>query len=128
MFSSVWRVSALAPPATSSNEPGLVPSVPATKMKPPALVACEKARSLPCSATLSFWMSAMELDDTLEGMKLSGVHHVSLNVDDNEKASRFYTEVLGLEVLPRPDFPFKGAWLRAGNQEIHLIEVKDHRV
>lgn len=61
-------------------------------------------------------------------MKLAGVHHVSLNVDDNDKAARFYTDVLGLELLPRPDFGFKGTWLRAGNQEIHLIEVKDHRV
>ena len=61
-------------------------------------------------------------------MKLAGVHHVSLNVDDAEKTGRFYIEVLGLEVLPRPNFPFKGYWLRTGAQEIHLIEVKDHRV
>ena len=61
-------------------------------------------------------------------MKLAGVHHVSLNVDDAEKTGRFYIDVLGLEVLPRPDFPFAGYWLRTGNQEIHLIEVKDHRV
>jgi catechol 2,3-dioxygenase-like lactoylglutathione lyase family enzyme len=73
-------------------------------------------------------MSAMKRDGTIAAMKLAGVHHVSLNVDDNDKAGRFYTEVLGLEVLPRPDFPFKGMWLRAGDQEIHLIEVKDHRV
>lgn len=61
-------------------------------------------------------------------MKLAGVHHVSLNVEDAEKTGRFYIDVLGLEVLPRPDFGFKGYWLRTGNQEIHLIEVKDHRV
>jgi catechol 2,3-dioxygenase-like lactoylglutathione lyase family enzyme len=61
-------------------------------------------------------------------MKLAGVHHVSLNVADAVEAGRFYTEVLGLETLPRPDFPFKGFWLRAGDQEIHLIEVSDHRV
>jgi catechol 2,3-dioxygenase-like lactoylglutathione lyase family enzyme len=61
-------------------------------------------------------------------MKLAGVHHVSLNVEDAEKTGRFYIDVLGLEVLPRPDFPFAGYWLRTGNQEIHLIEVKDHRV
>src|SRR5258705_649539 len=128
MFSSVCRVSALAPPATSSNEPGLVPSVPATKMKPPAFVACENARSLPSSCTFTFWMSAMEGDGTIGAMKLAGVHHVSLNVDDAEKTGRFYIEVLGLEVLPRPNFPFKGYWLRTGAQEIHLIEVKDHRV
>jgi catechol 2,3-dioxygenase-like lactoylglutathione lyase family enzyme len=56
------------------------------------------------------------------------VHHVSLNVDDAEKTGRFYIDVLGLEVLPRPDFPFAGYWLRAGDQEIHLIQVPDHRV
>ena len=61
-------------------------------------------------------------------MKLAGVHHVSLNVDNAEKAARFYIDVLGLEELPRPDLGFPGFWLRTGNQEIHLIEVKDHRV
>jgi len=61
-------------------------------------------------------------------MKLGGVHHVSLNVEDAEKTGRFYIDVLGLEVLPRPDLGFPGYWLRSGNQEIHLIEVKDHRV
>ena len=60
-------------------------------------------------------------------MKLAGVHHVSLNVDDAEKTGRFYIDVLGLEVLPRPDLGFPGYWLRSGNQEIHLIQVRDHR-
>jgi glyoxylase I family protein len=60
-------------------------------------------------------------------MKLSGVHHVSLNVHDAKETGRFYIEVLGLEELPRPNFPFAGYWLKAGDQEIHLIEVTDHR-
>ncbi len=60
-------------------------------------------------------------------MKLNGVHHVSLNVHDTQEVGRFYTKVLGLEELPRPDFGVPGMWLRAGRQEIHLIEVKDHR-
>jgi catechol 2,3-dioxygenase-like lactoylglutathione lyase family enzyme len=60
-------------------------------------------------------------------MKLdSGVHHVSLNVDDVEACTRFYVEVLGLEVLPRPDFGFPGTWLSAGPQQIHLIHADDH--
>lgn len=59
-------------------------------------------------------------------MKHSGVHHVSVNVHDTEEAGRFYTDVLGLEVLPRPDFPFPGLWLECGGQQIHLIEVDDH--
>ena len=60
-------------------------------------------------------------------MKLAGVHHVSLNVDDAEKTGRFYIDVLGLEELPRPNLGFPGYWLRSGNQEIHLIQVNDHR-
>jgi catechol 2,3-dioxygenase-like lactoylglutathione lyase family enzyme len=60
-------------------------------------------------------------------MKLGGVHHVSINVHDADLTGRFYTEVLGLESLPRPDFGFKGHWFRAGAQEIHLIEVADFK-
>lgn len=59
-------------------------------------------------------------------MKLAGVHHVSLNVDDVDTAGRFYQDVLGLEVLPRPDFGFPGLWLRAQDQEVHLIQVENH--
>jgi catechol 2,3-dioxygenase-like lactoylglutathione lyase family enzyme len=60
-------------------------------------------------------------------MKLQGVHHVSLNVRDVEEARRFYVEVLGLEEIPRPAFPFPGAWLRSGGQEIHLIRQEGQR-
>ncbi len=60
-------------------------------------------------------------------MKLdSGVHHVSLNVDDVDACLAFYVDVLGLEVLPRPDFGFPGAWLAAGPQQIHLIQMPEH--
>jgi glyoxylase I family protein len=53
-----------------------------------------------------------------------GVHHVSINVDDVEAAVSFYTGRLGLEVRSdRPDFPFGGAWLDAGGQQVHLIEA-----
>ena len=55
-------------------------------------------------------------------MKIEGVHHVSINVEDVETAKRFYTEVLGLsERADRPDFGFGGAWLNAGDQQVHLI-------
>ena len=58
-------------------------------------------------------------------MQFKGVHHVSLNVTDAAESTRFYTEILGLELLERPDFPFAGAWLAAGGQEIHLLEVDE---
>ena len=61
-------------------------------------------------------------------MKLdSGVHHVSLNIDDLEACMAFYVDLLGLEVLPRPDFGFPGAWLAAGPQQIHLIQMPEHQ-
>ncbi|HVA75409.1 MAG TPA: VOC family protein [Acidimicrobiales bacterium] len=55
-------------------------------------------------------------------MQPLGVHHVSINVEDVDKALMFYTEVLGLTVRDdRPDFGFPGAWLDAGGQQVHLI-------
>jgi catechol 2,3-dioxygenase-like lactoylglutathione lyase family enzyme len=55
-------------------------------------------------------------------MESTGVHHVSINVDDVAAAVRFYTDVLGLtERDDRPDFGFDGAWLNAGAQQLHLI-------
>lgn len=54
-------------------------------------------------------------------MKVTGVQHVALVVTDVDRAVRFYTEVLGCEVVAeRPDFGLPGAWLRAGDQQVHL--------
>ena len=53
-----------------------------------------------------------------------GVHHVSLNVRDTAESVAFYTEALGLTVRDdRPDFPFGGAWLDLGPQQVHLLEI-----
>ena len=51
--------------------------------------------------------------------------HTMLRVGDLERSLRFYTEVLGFEQLERPDFPFDGAWLAVGDQQIHLLEVDE---
>ena len=57
-------------------------------------------------------------------MQPVGLHHVSINVADVPRALGFYVGVLGLaERDDRPDFPFAGAWLDAGGQQIHLIEA-----
>ena len=57
-------------------------------------------------------------------MLVDDIHHVSLNVTDTERSLGFYRDVLGLAVLPRPDFGFGGAWLDAGHgRQIHLIEA-----
>jgi len=59
-----------------------------------------------------------------EAMRPAGLHHVSINVDDVPAARDFYIRVLGLtERADRPAFSFDGAWLDAGNQQVHLIEA-----
>ena len=57
-------------------------------------------------------------------MRTAGLHHVSINVDDVPAARDFYVRVLGLTERPdRPAFSFDGAWLDAGDQQVHLIEA-----
>ena len=53
------------------------------------------------------------------------INHLALSVTDNERATRFYVDVLGMKQLPRPDFGIPGAWLSAGAAMVHLIEVPE---
>jgi catechol 2,3-dioxygenase-like lactoylglutathione lyase family enzyme len=48
--------------------------------------------------------------------------HVNLRVDRLEPAVRFYREVLRLDEIVRNDAEGRGAWLRLGDQEVHLTE------
>jgi catechol 2,3-dioxygenase-like lactoylglutathione lyase family enzyme len=55
---------------------------------------------------------------------MKGIQHCAIVVSDVEQARRFYMDVLGLDEIERPgNFRFSGAWLRAGEDEIHLIEA-----
>lgn len=54
-------------------------------------------------------------------MTIVGVHHVTLLVDDLDKAAWFYGGLLELPANPRPDFDFPGLFYRCGDQQIHLI-------
>ena len=62
-------------------------------------------------------------------MKIIHLNHVALHVSDLEQSLRFYRDGLALEMLPRPDFSFPGAWLRLGeDQELHLIGERTKEV
>lgn len=56
-------------------------------------------------------------------MRHSGVHHVSVNVDDVETTRAFYVATLGFTEIDRPDLGIGGCWLQMGPQELHLIEL-----
>lgn len=56
--------------------------------------------------------------------KISQFHHASLIVKDTEESLRFYKDMLGLQLeQTRPDLGYPGAWLRIGDQQIHLLEL-----
>jgi glyoxylase I family protein len=55
-------------------------------------------------------------------MRIETIHHVSLTVTDLDRSKQFYREILALEEIERPGFPFRGAWFQVGgNQQLHLI-------
>ncbi len=57
-------------------------------------------------------------------MAMIKLDHISLIVADTQIALGFYQGFLELEIdLQRPDLPFPGAWLKAGEQAIHLLEL-----
>jgi catechol 2,3-dioxygenase-like lactoylglutathione lyase family enzyme len=56
---------------------------------------------------------------------IAGLDHVNIRTTELAKTQAFFTEVLGLAVGWRPDFPFGGAWLYAnGKDVVHLVEVR----
>ncbi len=51
-----------------------------------------------------------------------GMSHVSFPVLDLERSLAFYRDVLGFASIPRPDLGLPGAWLQAGDAQVHLIQ------
>jgi glyoxylase I family protein len=57
-------------------------------------------------------------------MKILGLHHTSLLVADLERSLAFYLHTLGFtQDSSRPEMSFDGAWLKAGDQQLHLLEL-----
>jgi len=57
-------------------------------------------------------------------LAITGLDHVNIRTTDLARTQAFFTEVLGLTVGWRPDFPFGGTWLYAGGRDVvHLVEV-----
>ncbi len=54
-------------------------------------------------------------------IQAKAIDHVTIIVKQIERSAQFYTHVLGMTPVPRPDFGFPGAWFQAGDTQIHLI-------
>jgi catechol 2,3-dioxygenase-like lactoylglutathione lyase family enzyme len=54
-------------------------------------------------------------------MPLTDLNHFFVRANDLERSRRFYCDVLGFDVMPRPTFPFPGYWLGvAGKVQVHM--------
>ena len=62
-------------------------------------------------------------------MPLSKISHYSIRTLDLEATRKFYTELLGFTVGPRPPFNFPGLWLYNGSHDsydnaiVHIIGI-----
>ncbi len=54
-------------------------------------------------------------------MPLVDLHHVAIRTSDVAASERFYTQVLGMHKVERPEFDFPGAWLQMGQTMFHLM-------
>jgi catechol 2,3-dioxygenase-like lactoylglutathione lyase family enzyme len=55
-------------------------------------------------------------------MKPKQLHHASIRVADLERSRAFYTGLLQLQEIDRPDFGFPGTWYGIGAGQLHLIQ------
>ena len=54
-------------------------------------------------------------------LSVQAIDHVAVIARDLEASRQFYQDILGMNPVPRPDFPFPGLWFQAGNTQIHVI-------
>src|SRR3954463_1345474 len=60
----------------------------------------------------------------VSAMAIERLHHAAFTVKDMDAAVAFYA-LLGFEPIERPDFGFPGAWLQAGEAQVHLLGSPD---
>ncbi len=59
-------------------------------------------------------------------MAVDQLEHFTIRCKSLETTRDFYRDYIGLEVGPRPNFPFKGYWLYLGGVPVvHLVEETD---
>jgi catechol 2,3-dioxygenase-like lactoylglutathione lyase family enzyme len=57
-------------------------------------------------------------------MIIRGIDHINIGTDRLDETRAFFIDVLGLTEGWRPDFPFGGAWLYAGDGAVvHLVQL-----
>ena len=62
-------------------------------------------------------------------MAVLGVDHINIGTHKLEETRVFFREAIGLAEGYRPDFPFDGAWLYAGETAVvHLVDLAEAKL
>jgi len=62
-------------------------------------------------------------------MAVLGVDHINIGTHKLEETRAFFREAIGLAEGYRPDFPFDGAWLYAGDTAVvHLVDLAEAKL
>ena len=56
---------------------------------------------------------------------VQSIDHLTIIVADLEATTRFYVELLGMRLVPRPAFDFPGAWYETDGCQIHATVASD---
>jgi catechol 2,3-dioxygenase-like lactoylglutathione lyase family enzyme len=59
-------------------------------------------------------------------MEIKRIDHYSIRTLDVEASRKFYTEIIGLTVGPRPSFDFPGVWLYNGEPPANLDNAENN--
>jgi catechol 2,3-dioxygenase-like lactoylglutathione lyase family enzyme len=59
-------------------------------------------------------------------MEIGKLDHVNIRTTQLDTMIDWYTSILGMRVGDRPDFPFPGAWIYAGDvAAVHLVGIDE---
>jgi catechol 2,3-dioxygenase-like lactoylglutathione lyase family enzyme len=61
------------------------------------------------------------VDILMPALQVRQIDHVTFVVQDLDRSRAFYVDLLGMQLVPRPNFSFPGLWFQAGSTQIHLI-------
>ncbi len=62
-----------------------------------------------------------EVEKSISPVLIKAFDHITLVVKNLEASRKFYGDILGLRMVPRPNFSFEGLWFQIGKIQIHLI-------
>ena len=57
-------------------------------------------------------------------MKVTGFNHLSIGTKNLAESVKFYETVLGMQTIPSYNFGFKTKYLRCGDLQLHIFELK----